>query len=301
MGRHRHRREFASRSQAIDQMSEYTRRCSVHGTYTDYSSEGCPECRLAETELRSEVALAAYKGANPGDYECPHCRYVSLKAGASRCPLCHGEVGSNYWSAEAKRQEARKAEAVLAERAAAEVKRSAAAAERVAFDRATLAIRGRLLAFALVVAAVWWGLRQYSIWLPAVHPKWLGTTLAVLSGNVGATLGATIVFLGFAFVVPRFTRAGAAFVVILLLYAVELSKLYHAHWIDDIRLTGIGGLVFGHGFKWTNLICFMIGVSPLAEEEQGQAFSQLLLTLICCAGLVALWRFLLEAWQNYFR
>lgn len=31
-----------------------------------------------------------------GDYDCPHCRYKTLRWGASRCPECHGDTW-NFW------------------------------------------------------------------------------------------------------------------------------------------------------------------------------------------------------------
>ncbi|MGZ8842789.1 MAG: hypothetical protein ACXW18_03950 [Pyrinomonadaceae bacterium] len=72
---------------------------------------------------------------NPGDYDCPHCKYRSLRSGASRCPLCHGEIGGDYWNA-----------VRAQEQAAAERKRAmeaAAAAEliRTAPERAAAAAR----------------------------------------------------------------------------------------------------------------------------------------------------------------
>jgi hypothetical protein len=265
--------------------------CTIHGSYNDTFNDGCRDCQLAEDELRSEVSHAAYKSANPGDHECPHCRYTSLKAGASRCPLCHGQVGSDYWIAEAERQDARKAAAVVADREAVAAKRSSLAADRVAFDRATQGIRVRLLALAFIVGALWWGLRQYEVWLPGAHPKYVSATLAVLSQYVGATLGAALVFIALAFAVPRFSREGLAAVAIFLLYAVELSQLYPAQWIDDIRVTWLGGLFWGNGFRWSHLLCYTIGVIPLAEENELPAFGRLLVTLLCIGGAVALWQF----------
>jgi hypothetical protein len=101
--------------------------CQTHGHFDDYSNRGCLECQHVEEELRYAVSQAAYVSANPGDYDCPHCKYRSLKAGASRCPLCRGEVASDYWNA------VRAKEKVEAE-AAAERKRAmqaAAAAEQI--------------------------------------------------------------------------------------------------------------------------------------------------------------------------
>jgi hypothetical protein len=80
--------------------------CQIHGRYDDYFDRGCPNCqnaeqelRQAEWELRNAVSEAAYAKTNPGDYDCPHCKYRSLRADASRCPLCHGEIGREYWNA----------------------------------------------------------------------------------------------------------------------------------------------------------------------------------------------------------
>jgi uncharacterized Zn finger protein (UPF0148 family) len=264
--------------------------CRIHGSYDDYFNDGCRNCQLAEDELKTEVSHAAYKAANPGDHECPHCGYVTLKAGKSRCPICRGEVGREYWNAEAKRQEGREAAAVLAKQEAAVAKQEAAAADLVAFDKATRGIRGRLLASAFVVAALWLGVR-YPVWLPDAPPKYVSATFVVLSQYVGATLGAAMVFIGFALLVPRFSREGVAVVALIFLVALELSQLHGTQWLDDLRVTWLGGLVLGHGFRWSHLVCYAIGVLPLAAEEgEGLAFGRLLVTLLCSGGLIFLWQ-----------
>ena len=43
-------------------------------------------------------------------------------------------------------------------------------------------------------------------------------------------------------------------------FAVEMSQLYHAPWIDAIRDTRLGGLVLGHGFHERDLVCYGAGV-----------------------------------------
>lgn len=115
---------------------EYCGRHSIH-----YMGRSCPRCDAEERhkELLSAteesvadtvdaMREADYRRANPGDYACPHCKYISLKRGASRCPLCQGEVESDYWSAI---QAAEKAAA----RAAVEQKAAAAAAAAAAWER----------------------------------------------------------------------------------------------------------------------------------------------------------------------
>ncbi|SDD09930.1 DUF4670 domain-containing protein [Niabella drilacis] len=64
---------------------------------------------------------AEYESANPGEYECPNCLYITLKRNASRCPKCHGTVSSSYWytinKREAEAQEQARLEADEWERA----------------------------------------------------------------------------------------------------------------------------------------------------------------------------------------
>jgi hypothetical protein len=43
--------------------------------------------------------------------------------------------------------------------------------------------------------------------------------------------------------------------------AVELSQLYQAPWINALRATRLGGLVLGHGFLGSDLVCYAAGVA----------------------------------------
>lgn len=83
--------------------------CGRHSL--DHKSATCPRCRaeerhqelidveLASLEATIETAQQSdYKRANPGDHLCPHCKYISLKYDASRCPLCHGQIETEYWN-----------------------------------------------------------------------------------------------------------------------------------------------------------------------------------------------------------
>jgi hypothetical protein len=47
-------------------------------------------------------------------------------------------------------------------------------------------------------------------------------------------------------------------------YAVEISQLYHAPWIDAIRATRPGALVLGQGFLWSDLVSYAVGVFAAA-------------------------------------
>ena len=96
--------------------------CKIHGWYSDYLGGGCLGChgdqirsekaandlkeQLAElSEATSDAAQeaadaaeeAAYRTNNPGDYQCPGCRMVSLKRLARRCPLCQWDIPNDSW------------------------------------------------------------------------------------------------------------------------------------------------------------------------------------------------------------
>jgi hypothetical protein len=43
-------------------------------------------------------------------------------------------------------------------------------------------------------------------------------------------------------------------------FAVEVSQLYQAPWINAVRANWIGGLVLGRGFLWSDLVCYTVGV-----------------------------------------
>jgi hypothetical protein len=45
-----------------------------------------------------------------------------------------------------------------------------------------------------------------------------------------------------------------------LTYTVELSQLYQANWINNIRSTLLGRLVLGQGFLWSDIMAYSVGV-----------------------------------------
>jgi len=40
---------------------------------------------------------------------------------------------------------------------------------------------------------------------------------------------------------------------------IELSQLWHPVWLDKIRSTVLGGLLFGFGFRYSDLFCYAAG------------------------------------------
>ncbi len=88
---------------------------------------------------------------------------------------------------------------------------------------------------------------------PAAFP-----TLAAQYG--GDTLWAAMMFWMAALVRPHAARRHLAVAALLISFAVELNQLYRAPWIDALRATRIGALALGHGFLWSDLVCYTIGV-----------------------------------------
>lgn len=86
--------------------------CNRHDI--DYSGGDCPRCWAEElaneqnewAAIQSETAAiqsklmvqSAEKAINPGDYNCPHCRFKTLKRRASRCPKCQGTIDEGHWT-----------------------------------------------------------------------------------------------------------------------------------------------------------------------------------------------------------
>jgi hypothetical protein len=84
---------------------------------------------------------------------------------------------------------------------------------------------------------------------------------AVVATYAGDTLYATMVFVGLAILAPRSSTARLATTALALSVAIEVSQLYHASWIDQIRDTTPGALVLGYGFLWSDLACYVAGVA----------------------------------------
>ncbi len=97
----------------------------------------------------------------------------------------------------------------------------------------------------------------------------------------GDTLWALMLFLVVSFVLanrPLLQRCGVS---LALAFAVEVSQLYHAPWIDGIRRTTLGGLVLGFGFLWTDLICYAVGIIAVALMERSVLFAANRVKLKC--------------------
>lgn len=70
-----------------------------------------------------------------------------------------------------------------------------------------------------------------------------------------------MVFFGFGFWFIRWSTNRVALTALLFSYAIEISQIYHAPWIDAVRHTRPGGLVLGYVFLWSDIACYTVGVS----------------------------------------
>jgi hypothetical protein len=78
---------------------------------------------------------------------------------------------------------------------------------------------------------------------------------------VGDALWALAAYLTVALLFPRLPIRWVAVTAGLFSLAVELSQLYHAAWIDRLRQIRSAALLLGHGFLWSDLVCYGVGVS----------------------------------------
>lgn len=76
----------------------------------------------------------------------------------------------------------------------------------------------------------------------------------------GDTLWAAMVYLGLRFFFPSTSIFKIATGALIFSYCIELSQLYQADWANAIRSTTFGALIFGHGFLWTDMVCYTVGV-----------------------------------------
>jgi hypothetical protein len=111
---------------------------------------------------------------------------------------------------------------------------------------------------------------KYRLSLLAIIPIVVISGLALRSGsplipafvakNGGDTLWALLVFLIIRFIAPDWSLFRSAAIALIISYLDEISQLYHAPWIDNIRSYWLGGIILGFGFLWSDLVCYTVGI-----------------------------------------
>ena len=93
------------------------------------------------------------------------------------------------------------------------------------------------------------------------HPAALPPVVATYAGDV---LWAAMVFGLLALVRPRARTRELAAAALAIATLVEVSQLWRAPWLDALRATRVGALALGHGFLWSDLACYAVGVAVAA-------------------------------------
>lgn len=83
---------------------------------------------------------------------------------------------------------------------------------------------------------------------------------------LGDFLWAMLVFLAFANLL-RLTTRRAALASLALAYAIEVSQLFHPAWLDQLRANRLLSLVLGHGFLWSDLVAYTLGIGLAAALD----------------------------------
>ena len=98
--------------------------------------------------------------------------------------------------------------------------------------------------------------RRYGALLPALIAEYAGDTLWTV-----------MAFITIGFVAVRWPSPRVGLTALLVSYAVEVSQLYHAPWIDAIRATTPGALALGYGFLWSDMACYTVGAALCVAAE----------------------------------
>lgn len=96
----------------------------------------------------------------------------------------------------------------------------------------------------------------------------LGLYSQKIDGNIpyfikdylGDSLWSLMIFIGFTFIFNRMKTIKITIMALIFSFIIEISQLYHADWIDGIRITVLGRLVLGSTFSWSDLVAYIIGI-----------------------------------------
>jgi hypothetical protein len=77
----------------------------------------------------------------------------------------------------------------------------------------------------------------------------------------GDTLWAMMTYFVFALIFPRYEIKHLFILALSFSFFIESSQFLQYDWLNSIRSTTIGALVLGHGFLFSDLICYGVGVS----------------------------------------
>jgi hypothetical protein len=86
----------------------------------------------------------------------------------------------------------------------------------------------------------------------------------------GDGLWGLVVFLGLGFLLSRRSTRAVGVIAAAFAGGVEVSQLYHARWLDEVRANRFGGLVLGTpaaAFAWPDIAAYLVGIAVGAVAE----------------------------------
>ncbi|PQV62389.1 Protein of unknown function (DUF2809) [Abditibacterium utsteinense] len=107
-----------------------------------------------------------------------------------------------------------------------------------------------LSGIASLVLFVGWNSRIYKHLLPSF-----------IGDYAPDTLWALLVFLVVLSLWPQLSMRRATWIALLISYSIECSQLVQTQWLQNIRNAKVGGLLLGHGFLWSDMLCYTVGIA----------------------------------------
>lgn len=77
---------------------------------------------------------------------------------------------------------------------------------------------------------------------------------------VGDMLYAVLIYFVLRTISPNQSKSQAALIALLLCYVIEISQLHKGNWLVEIRQTLLGHYILGHGFLWSDMAAYTLGV-----------------------------------------
>ena len=111
-----------------------------------------------------------------------------------------------------------------------------------------LQARNRVHYFFIIIFVVLLGLFSRSRFTPEIIYPYIGDAFYAL-----------MMYFIVAFLCPASPRKTVFLTAVAICFVIELSQLYQAEWINNIRNYKLGALVLGHGFLWSDLLAYLFG------------------------------------------
>lgn len=90
---------------------------------------------------------------------------------------------------------------------------------------------------------------------------------ALVQAYAGDVLWGVLFFLLYASIWPKRATVVLGAYALVTTELIELSELYQAPWIVTLRASKLGGLLLGHVFSWSDVVCVFVGTGISAALD----------------------------------